>query len=269
MYKYKKLLVSIIISIISVVIILLTPINNNYSFTVLYIVFSFYMMTNYYSNIKLTYMSHLYLFWFLITVLINIFMFGLVSIITTCVIFVLILIQYFYQEKKKEELIKALKKKREERNKKKERIRVAEPEVKKIPNFLEEDNFEEISKKLYKDMQKYFMDLNYNNLEKILDTNLYNQFKKQMNSLERSNRRAIRDNIEIFDYQINNYNNKDNMLFVSVNICVYEDKYTLNLDNKDGARKASYESCYEVEYIKDKEFKISNLKLIYSHSKKN
>ena len=267
--KYLKLLISLFIATLSVLIILLTPINNGIIPTVLYIIFSFYMMSYYYSNLKLTYMYQLYLFWVLISILVNIFSFGLTNIITTIVMGIFILIQYFKQEKKKKILILEAKKKKNDANRKiQEKTKIIKKEQVKIPNFLEEDDFEKLSKELYLDMQKYFMELEYNKLESILDNNIYNQFKKQMEHLEKTNRRAIRENIEIFDYKINEYHNNDNKLFVSINIGVYEDKYTVNVDNMDSAKKTSYESYYEVEYVKDSNWKITNLKLIYSHSKK-
>ena len=224
------------------------------------------MAFNYYNNLKLTYMNYLYLLWILISILLNIFFFSIINIIVTLIMIFILGYQYYIVFNKKNELL--IKNKKNDNQKREKKNEIKKQSI-KIPNFLDEDDFEKISKKLYIDMQKYFTDLNYDKLKSILDSNIYKQFENQMNYLEKNGRRAVRENIEIFDYKINNYQNKDNKLVVSLSLGVYEDKYTISETNKNNIKKMTYESFYEVVYIKEKKWKISNLKLLYSHSKKN
>jgi hypothetical protein len=117
---------------------------------------------------------------------------------------------------------------------------------------------ESVASSLYLDMQKYFMNLEYDKLKEILSDNLYNQFEKEMHTLENNNKRAIRENIEIIDMAILGDN--------KVSIGVLEDKYTKSLNSTYKRKNVRYESYYEITI---NENKIEDLRLIYSHSKKD
>ena len=139
-----------------------------------------------------------------------------------------------------------------------------------LPPDFDIDEFENISKELYVNMQLYFSNLNYENLKKILSEELYLQFEKQMNHLQKNNKRSIRDNIEFIDFKINDYNELNGELNIKISIGVVEDKYTKIVDDTSEIKKMRYENYYELELIKNTEnWVINKLKLIYSHSKKN
>ena len=137
-----------------------------------------------------------------------------------------------------------------------------------LPSNFDIDNFEEKVKQLYIDMQTYFMNLEYDNLKSILGDKIYEQFSSQMEHLEKTNKRAMRENIDIFDFKINDYKKVNNKTTITVSIGVNEDKYTKYLD-KDNHRVIRYESYYELILEGITDYKIIELKLLYCHSKKS
>ena len=163
------------------------------------------------------------------------------------------------------------------KNKPKEKkIEIKEPEIIKsnvtvnidLPKDFNVEKFEEEVKNKYERMQYYFSNLDYENLKKILDKELYNQFDVQMNHLENNNKKSIRENIDFIDFKVNGYSSINNKLTLKVSIGVVEDKYT-KYNNSDSYKVMSYENYYELELVSDdNKWIISKLKLIYSHSKK-
>ena len=128
--------------------------------------------------------------------------------------------------------------------------------------------FEEEAKNKYEKMQYYFSNLDYNNLKKVLDEDLYKQFEAQMKHLEKNNKKSIRENIEFIDFKVNEYSSVNNKLMVRISIGVIEDKYT-KYNDSDNYKVMSYENYYELELLSSNNlWVISKLKLIYSHSKK-
>ena len=134
----------------------------------------------------------------------------------------------------------------------------AEEPVKDTKTKKEASKLELKAKKLYLDTQKYFVSLNYDKLKDILSDNLYAQFEKEMKALENNNKRAVRDNIEVFDMAVLG----DNI----VSIGVLEDKYTKSTSSTIKRKNVRYESYYEMTIVDNK---IDDLKLIYCRSKKD
>lgn len=133
-----------------------------------------------------------------------------------------------------------------------------------LPKDFDIDEFEYEVKDLYVKLQKYFSELDYENIKYILDNDIYNQYESQMKHLEKNNKRSVRENIEYVDFKINDYENNS----VKVSIGVLEDKYTKYLDN-DNYRPMSYENYYELIIVsRDNKYIINSLNLLYSHSKK-
>ena len=133
-----------------------------------------------------------------------------------------------------------------------------------LPKDFDIDEFEYEVKDLYVKLQKYFSELDYENIKNILDNDIYNQYESQMKHLEKNNKRSVRENIEYVDFKINDYENNS----VKVSIGVLEDKYTKYLDN-DNYRPMSYENYYELIIVsRDNKYIINSLNLLYSHSKK-
>lgn len=113
------------------------------------------------------------------------------------------------------------------------------------------------------------MDFNYEFLNKTLSTKLYEQFEKQMNQLKNSGRKAVRENIEIFDFNIIN-GIFDDELIVKINIGVYETKYyQLLTEEVNTNNKPCYECYYEIDIKKTEDsWQVNSLKLLYSRSKR-
>lgn len=255
--KIVNLIPYFLFIIIFVSIIIFSDLNNTNCFTIVYVALSLYLIFNLFKKKDLNYKRYFYIFWIILTILLNIFLFSVVNIIVSVVIFGIIALQLFLNKKCKKEP------KKEEEKTKKFEINV------ELPKNFDVEKFEENTRKIYIDMQTYFMNLDYDNLRKILNETMYDQFSSQMQHLEKTNKRAMRENIDIFDFKINEYEKINNKVTIKVSVGVYEDKYTKYLDNKTNPRIISYESYYELTLEKMDNWVISNLKLLYSHSKKN
>lgn len=132
------------------------------------------------------------------------------------------------------------------------------------PNF-DIISFKKEAEDLFINMQIAFSNLDYEKISDILCNEICEQFKKQMMHLQKNNKLSIRENIEIIDFKINSYANDK----IIVSIGVYEDKYTKYLDKTENANVIRYEDYYEVEYLIGNGFKINNLRLLNSRTKKN
>ena len=256
---------TIIIAILSIVI-FLTKIDNNLIFLIIYMGLTIYFIFNFFNDEKIIYLRYIYILYVLISILFIIFSFNLISFIALIILTTVVIVQYYKNKniKKKNIEIKNVVKKEIKKEVKKEIKKVT------IKGDIASEKLESDIKKLYNDVQEYFMNLEYDKLKKILGDNLYQQFIKQMVQLEKYNKRAIRENIDIFDYKVNNVNKKDNLVIINASIGVVEDKYTKYLDKPNNIRKITYESYYDIEVMKENNrLKLENLKIIYSHSKKN
>ncbi len=251
--KITNLIPYFLFTIIMFLMVIFTKISNLYLITIVYISISIYLIFNNSKIEKTNYKRYLYLLWILLTILIDIFFFSIFNIIVSSLALVIIFTQFLFKKKKINiEVV----------NEKKEKEPIINVD---LPSDFNIKEFETTTKKLYIDMQTYFMNLDYDNLKRILSDSLYEQFKLQMNHLEKNNKRAIRDNIEIIDFIINEYNT----LTLKVSIGVHEDKYTKDLNSKSETRVISYENYYELTIEKKESWIIQDLKLLYSHSKRN
>lgn len=173
-------------------------------------------------------------------------------------IILLIIIICINNRKNKEKVIEVkIDKSKEEKNS------IKRPE--NLPDNFDFDTFEEEIKELYKNIQKAFMDFDYEYLQQHLSEKLYMQYKYQMDNLKKNNSQAIRDNINYIDFIFNDFN--DNKFNVSIGL--YEDKYTKKRSEKKRLTGITYESYYELIIIKKDYLILDNLKLVYSHSKKS
>ena len=104
------------------------------------------------------------------------------------------MILIIYQTKKTRKKKNVITIKKQESEKKNITINV------ELPLDFNIKEFEYLAKKLYSDMQTYFMNLEYEKLEHILDQDLYKQFATQMKLLEKNSKCAIRENFEFIDF---------------------------------------------------------------------
>lgn len=261
--KVVKMFCYILIALILSLIIYISPFNNKLIITNFYLIFSLYLMLNYYNNRKYPYLLQIYILWFLITIVYNMFTFSFFSIILSIIVLLLLTLQY-----------KAVKTrylhKKEKQIKSEEIIEKPKKEsLVQLPEDFNAEQFETEIKKLYIDIQIAFMDFNYEFLNKTLSTKLYEQFEKQMNQLKNSGRKAVRENIEIFDFNIIN-GIFDDELIVKINIGVYETKYyQLLTEEVNTNNKPCYECYYEIDIKKTEDsWQVNSLKLLYSRSKR-
>ncbi len=254
-----KLLIYLLITFLVNIAIFLTPLDNNLIFSFSYFMASIYIIFNIGSSISKKNALIIYGVYILITILLNIFLFTKINLFVSLLMIIFIIWE------------RARKPKKEKSNE--HDIKKQEPEKKEItinvelPLDFDIEEFENIAQKLYIKMQTYFMNLEYDKLEHILDKDLYQQFFTQMKVLEKNNKCAVRENIEVIDFKINDFTKTaDNGLIINTSIGVREEKYTRPIDSDIKKNNCSYESYYEIIYIKKEEWTICGLKLIYSHS---
>lgn len=245
-------------TIVLMLLIYLIPIDNFICLSVIYIAISLYLIFNYFTKNNFSVKEYIYLFWMLLTLMLNILFVSLINVIISIIILIIVVIQFIHNLKSKEEskLITEIKK---------EPITIINT---KLPNDFDVENFERQIKQIYINMQTYFMNFDYDNLKNILTEDMYNQFESQMKHLEKGNKRAIRENIEFIDFKINDYINNSGFTKVTISIGVYEDKYTKYTDNPNLGKRVSYENYYELVLENSDRWIIQNLKLLYSHSKR-
>lgn len=254
--KKIKLLIYLLIIVLFSIVTMITPLDNHLIYSFGYLLASIYIIFNIWGNILQK--KHLLIYIFTL-IIFNVMWFSKINILVSLII-ILMIIYKIYQ--------KTNIKKMEESNEKEPVLEKKEITINvELPLGFDIEKFEHIAQKLYIDMQTYFMNLEYLNLECVLSKDLYQQFSNQMHLLEKNNKCAVRENIEFFDFQINDFLEKDNnQLIIKTSIGVREDKYTRAYDSDIKKSNCRYESYYEVVYIKKEDWYIDSLKLIYSHS---
>ena len=258
--KQKNLIYYIILGTILSLLIFILPITNDYTFIPLFILFTLYLVFNYFNDINYQYERELYILWFSVMITYNIFYFSIISIILSILLFILLLFQLYCMNKKRN-------------NKKEEIVEIKKNEVKpkvneKIINADIEydiDALKDEFSNLYINLQNYFLEFNYDELNKILSSKLYEIYKKQMNKNETSGKIIGKENIIINNIEIIDFITDDNNSKYVVKIDVLEDKYMSN----DKNNSCTYQSIYELIIIKDNHYYIDDLKLLYSKIKKS
>ncbi len=242
--KVINAIICLILAIIFSIIIFAFKGNIDYYFLDIYLLSTIYLGVNYFNDKEFPYLRQLYTLYGLITTIYILCSFSILSIIISLILTIIIVGQYYYIRRTHEEVIEI------------------KEEPKPIIN-VQELAFEEDIKKIYIQMQEYFMNFDYENLANVLMDNLYNQYAKQMHSLEKNNKKAIRKVIEILDYKVLEKNNK----YAKVNINVIEDKHTKTINQLDD-KEMLYESFYEISLVNCNGWKIKEVKLLYCHSYK-
>lgn len=260
--RIKKLLICLIILFLLNIVIFLTPLDNSLIYSISYFTISIYFIFNVCTNAVKKKRLVIYGLYILTFIIFNAFLFSIINILMSLSIILLII----YEIKRKNKKVKKSEPKPAEQVPDKKEIVINV----QLPLDFDIEEFEHIAKKLYIDMQTYFMNLEYTKLELILDEKLYQQFSTQMNLLEKNKKCAVRDNIEFIDFKINDFERKsNNELTINTSIGVIENKYTRSSDSNSKKNNCRYESYYEIIYIKKEDWSIHSLKLIYSHSNRN
>ncbi len=258
--KQKNMIYYILLGVILSLIIFILPISNDYSFIPLFILFTLYLVLNYFNDINYRYERELYIFWCSVMITYNIFCFSIISIILSILLFILLLFQFHCMNKKKnskkEEIVTDIKKE--------EKVEIKKEQVSDDIEY-DIDALKDEFSKLYINMQNYFVEFNYDELNKILSNKLFEIYKKQMNKNESSGRMIGKENIIINNIEIIDFINDDNSSKYIVKIDVSEDKYS----SSDKSNSCTYKSVYELTIIKEKYYYIDDLKLLYSKIKKS
>lgn len=257
--KKIKLLIYLLIIVLFSIVTMITPLDNHLIYSIGYLLVSIYIIFNICGNTLQKRHLLIYSLYILTFIIFNVMWFSKINILISLIIILMII----YKFGKKTNI-----KKMEESNEEETVLEKKDITINvKLPVDFDIEEFEHIAKKLYIDVQTYFMNLEYLNLECVLSKDLYQQFSSQMHSLEKNNKCAVRDNIEFFDFKINDFLEKDNnQLIIKTSIGVREDKYTRAYDSDIKKSNCRYESYYEVVYIKKEDWYIDSIKLIYSHS---
>lgn len=136
-----------------------------------------------------------------------------------------------------------------------------EPKEVSVINYPEGFNEKEFLKDtflLYKNIQTNFMNFEYDELMHQLGLDMYNQYSKQMKSLQDRNKQAVRVNINLDKIQTELFVQDSDCYRAVINMAVSEDKYMKALDEdfRLTSARVRYESCYSVTLIKRHKKKI-------------
>lgn len=172
-----------------------------------------------------------------------------------------ILLKFSYPIEKKIEV------KEEQKKEKKEKKVVIEKEEDEInqdfplinfPKDFNEKDFLKNAFLLYKNIQINFMNFEYDELMTKLGIDIYNQFSKQMKSLESRNKQSVRVNINLDKIQTISFTQKKEYYESVINLSVLEDKYMKGVDEEFRLTSARvrYESSYNITLVKRHKKKI-------------
>lgn len=259
--KILKQLIYTLVTMTIVIIIYFSPLNNSWIYSLLFLSFTIYLGLNYFNDLTYDYLSQIYLLWLLVAIVYNFFAFSFFSIILSISCLIILIIQYFVKNKAKK---KTLTVPSIDSLSKKEIVEPKKKEVKKKNNAVNDELLQKQIQNMYLDVQKAFMNFDYDELKKLLSTSLYQQFEHQMNHLANNNRCAIRDNIVFFNYEVMDKTPNN----IRVKIGIYEDKYTKREDDVFKPKGIRYESYYELNILLKEQMVFDSINLLYSHSYK-
>ena len=111
---------------------------------------------------------------------------------------------------------------------------------------------------LYKDIQTDFMNFEYDRLMHKLGIDMYNQYSKQMKSLQDREKQAVRVNIKLDKIQTESFIQEKDCYKATINMAISEDKYMkgINEELRLTSARVRYESCYNVTIVKRHKKKI-------------
>lgn len=143
---------------------------------------------------------------------------------------------------------------------KKEEVLEEEKEVSLInyPADFDEKDFLKEAFLLYKDIQTDFMNFEYDSLMHKLGLDMYNQYSKQMKSLQDRDKQAVRVNIKLDKIQTETFIQEKDCYKATINMAISEDKYMKGIEEelRLTSARVRYESCYSITLIKRHKKKI-------------
>ena len=126
------------------------------------------------------------------------------------------------------------------------------------PDEFDEKDFLKEVFLLYKDIQTDFMNFEYDSLMHKLGIDMYNQYSKQMKSLQDREKQAVRVNIKLDKIQTESFIQEKDCYKATINMAISEDKYMkgINEELRLTSARVRYESCYNVTIVKRHKKKI-------------
>lgn len=126
------------------------------------------------------------------------------------------------------------------------------------PDDFDEKDFLKEAFLLYKNIQTDFMNFEYDSLMHKLGIDMYNQYSKQMKSLQEREKQAVRVNIKLDKIQTETFIQEKDCYKAVVNMAISEDKYMkgINEELRLTSARVRYESCYSVTLVKRHKKKI-------------
>lgn len=126
------------------------------------------------------------------------------------------------------------------------------------PDEFDEKDFLKEAFLLYKDIQTDFMNFEYDSLMHKLGIDMYNQYSKQMKSLQDREKQAVRVNIKLDKIQTESFIQEKDCYKATINMAISEDKYMkgINEELRLTSARVRYESCYNVTIVKRHKKKI-------------
>ena len=185
--------------------------------------------------------------------------FSILAVVVLVVSCILLKFSYPIERKNDKPLIV----KEDKKEEKVEEIHEEEPEEEEVavinyPVDFDEKNFLKEAFLLYKNVQTDFMNFEYDNLMHELGIDMYNQYSKQMKSLQERNKQAVRVNINLDKIQTESFIQDKDCYRAVINMAISEDKYMKGIDEelRLTSARVRYESCYSITVIKRHKKKI-------------
>lgn len=184
--------------------------------------------------------------------------FSVFAVLVFFVSCILLKFSYPIEKIKKEEELKPEKKDKKTIVPKEKEEKVDNVPLINFPKDFEEKEFLKNVFLLYKEIQMDFMDFKHDELMEKLGFEMYEQFSKQMKSLESRNKQSVRVNIKLEKIQTISFNQEKDYYEAVIYLAVLEDKYMKEIEEEFRLTSARvrYESCYNITLLKRHKKKI-------------
>ncbi len=184
--------------------------------------------------------------------------FSILAVVVLIVSCVLLKFSYPIEGDKKSTNNEELKEEVKKIENEEETTNVEDVAVINYPEDFDEKEFLKEAFLLYKNIQTDFMNFEYNNLMNELGIDMYNQYSKQMKSLQDKNKQAVRVNINLDKIQTESFVQEKDCYKAVINMAVSEDKYMKGISEafRLTSARVRYESCYSITMVKRHKKKI-------------
>ena len=125
-----------------------------------------------------------------------------------------------------------------------------------IPGF-DETKFLELAYQIFLDVQKAWMNMDYEALQRLLSDELFNTYKAQLKALELKKQRNEMSNFELIDHKITGFEESENNYTIKTGIIVKFYDYVVDENNKviRGSNKKRILISYELTFVGSKDEK--------------